>query len=128
MKSIETYKDLEFTNPKEHSADENGRYLVRFYSHERGRWCYVNAGTEVEWWETTEFAPPKRKHKKAIIDETNSEKYYIAERIEAENPTSNKSISHYLKTTDGRLLATQVCGWDCYFSLYPDELENERID
>ncbi|EJP75094.1 hypothetical protein [Campylobacter sp. FOBRC14] len=128
IKNIEAGVNMRIKNKKQVSQDENGQYLVRFYSDVLGRYCYVNEGSAVSWEIWDEY---NQKSKKifATITSKNSEKYYVDHRfIGDKKPTSNHDIDHFLAMKNGSILATQINSWNCYFRLNNYEYENEILE
>lgn len=103
------------------SFDKKGRYYVRFWHYDRGRYCYVDDGDDVSWFDVKLKMRVKRR-----ISTKNSEKYYIYRRLPRDTqPSSNYDIGHFIVLEGGKTLAVSVAESDA-FEISDEEYRQEH--
>lgn len=102
------------------SSDEKGRYYVRFWHYDMGRYCYVFDGDYVSWLDSES----KRRIQRCVSTK-NSEKYYICRNLPRDTPPlSNYDIDHFVILENGKTLAVPVVG-DGAFEISDEEYHQE---
>lgn len=102
------------------SFDKKGYYYVRFFHYDRGRYCYVDDGDVVSW-----FDVKLQRRVQRCVSTKNSEKYYIYRTLSRDTqPGGNYDIGHFIVLEDGKILAVALAGKDA-FEISEEEYRQE---